>query len=157
MGLKDYINALKEQNEKDVVFSKVPEQTIKVIPPEKETLRVLPPSNDKPKTTSIKLSLNKQESKPIKQSKKSKDEVTLKNALQLFKSSGTSEHKRDVWLSLYKKALLSKKTNSQALQMKKGRFMVTDEDNLLILPDFNVNQSTKSILSQNWLKNNKVK
>ena len=77
MSLKDFMQQLQEQDS-DVIYSKPPEDTIQVIPPEKqvkkqESIKIIPPKDDsRPKT--IKFKINK---KPIQDTSNEKPVVII--------------------------------------------------------------------------------
>lgn len=186
MSLRDFIQKLQEQDDNDVIYSKVPEQSIKIIPPVQTTknielnnnIRIIPPESkyDEPKKqpTTIKFKLNiiktdsKKETDQVEQKQTQQQKVIEKKQEQkiekpiqlteeqkieqLFRQSGTSRNKRDVWYDYYNKAKLSRKQNSVVAQMKKGKFAITVDNQVLILPDYDVvNKTTSEILMDKWL------
>lgn len=79
-------------------------------------------------------------------------EVNQESAEDLFLKTGTEIGKRDLWMSRYKQALASRKTNIVAQRMKLGRFTITPDDKVLILPDYDVvNKDPDDILNDKWL------
>lgn len=194
MALQDFIKKLKEQDDSDVVYSKPPEQTIKIIPPEKPTstieipteniktnvTKVIPPDNPaepehKPTVIRFKLNSSKAnqqkvvnvpvQSQPVKttpiiQPKPSTNEPVKQQSRKevdtesLFLRSGTEMNKRALWYEYYEKAKVSKKQNSVVERMKLGKFAITQDDKVLILPDYDLSgKSTSDILQDKWLKN----
>ena len=99
-----------------------------------------------------------------------KESLSEDNIEQLFLQSETSECKRDRWMFYYKKAQESKKSTAVVQKMKKGRFRVKDDAEIVLepkddegvlklppdvdlLPDFITYKKTVGqILQQKWLK-----
>lgn len=214
MALQDFIQKLKEQDDSDVIYSKEPEHSIQIIPPEKTSssitlekpkpsLKIIPPSDeheDKPKTIKFKLnvvnsskvveaevqtaqsttmlrqppvdeqpakSILQKPSQPVQkeQPKEQPKPLTQKPTIpqkpteeqiveELFLKSGTSMAKRALWYEYYEKAKISRKKNSIVERMKQGKFAITVDNQVLILPDYNIqHKSSSQLLSEKWLKN----
>lgn len=211
MALQDFIQKLKEQDDSDVIYSKEPEHTIQVIPPEKtsssitieqpkpQNIRVIPPSDEdenRPKTIKFKLNVvnsskvveteikveptMEQVAKPAVETKPVIKDEPKKPILQkpnqptqeqpaqvvpqkkteeqmveeLFAKSGTSIAKRAVWYDYYEKAKTSRKKNSIVDRMKQGKFAITVDNQVLILPDYDIqHKSSLQLLGEKWLDN----
>ena len=70
---------------------------------------------------------------------------------QLVKDSETFF--QDEWIAMYEKALRSKKQNSVAEKMKRGRFRINEKHQVEILADMNTsNLSADDMLNMNWSK-----
>ena len=210
MALQDFIQKLKEQDDSDVIYSKEPEHSIQIIPPEKtnqsitleqpkQSMRIIPPSDEddeKPKTIKFKLNVRnsskvvetevrniEEPKKPtlqqpkletpkreqpvleqpqnvqtIQQPKpqpKQQPKMTEEDMVEeLFRRSGTSMTKRSVWYDYYEKAKTSRKKNSIVDRMKEGKFAITFDNQVLILPDHDIqHKSSSQLLGEKWLKN----
>lgn len=120
----------------------------------------------KPKQEAPKQEVPKQE--PVKQQEVQKEVVENKPQKQeetrelsefekkylLFKKSGTPENKKEVWFEILNKALASKSRNYTSDTIRSGRFYISANDEILLLPkyDFN-NKSVEDVLNDKWLKN----
>lgn len=120
----------------------------------------------KPKQEEPKQELPKQE--PVKPQEAQKEVVENKPQKQeetrelsefekkylLFKKSGTPENKKEVWFEILNKALASKTRNYTSDAIRSGRFYISANDEILLLPkyDFN-NKSVEDVLNDKWLKN----
>lgn len=70
---------------------------------------------------------------------------------QLVKDSETFF--QDEWIAMYEKALRSKKQNSVAEKMRRGRFRINEKHQIEILADMNTsNLSADDMLNMNWSK-----
>lgn len=205
MGLAEFMQKIQEQDDNDVIFSKEPEQTIKIIPPEAPSgIKVIPPENiiEQPRPTKIKFKIQnkdilvdnntsqlkstqtnvqqniesvKQEeitpqqstttettkvsvqpeqqiSQPIKEqpvqpkplSKEEEEEI-------IFMKTGTELSKKQLWIEYYRKAKASRKQNPVADRMREGKFTITYDNKVLILPDYDVvNKDPDDILKEHW-------
>ena len=190
MALQDFIKKLKEQDDSDVVYSKPPEQTIKIIPPEKPTSTVEIPTDDIKKNVTkvippttpaerkpvvIKFKLNSTgsnqqkvvevpvQSQPVKTTpvipkpsinEPVKTQPKKDDTESLFIRSGTDINKKAIWLDYYERAKASRKQNSIVERMKLGKFAITQDNQVLILPDYDLyGKSTSDILQDKWLNN----
>lgn len=71
---------------------------------------------------------------------------------ELFIKSRCESSKRDRWMEIYHKALESKKQNEVANRLRAGRFVVTPEDDVIILPDYDaINKDPDDIIKDSWL------
>ena len=212
MSLKDFMQKLQEQEDSDVIYSSVPESSIKIIPPtskpvtqinsnlsQPDVIKVLPPGEEVEKPAPFRLNINVQPpspspqvvttpsqpklkipnqdrvvisapppqkpqnvvepsqkpNAPTPQPKKNKEELEIERVEQLFKNSGTDISKRAIWYEYYNRALASKKKNSVVERTKQGKFMITSENELYILPDYDVvSNSAHDILDDKWLLKN---
>ena len=203
MSLRDFMQQLQEED-KDVVYSKPPEESIQVIPPViinqqakmEEPIKVVPPNVDeKPNVIKFKLKKPEQEKpvviippkkeviKPIeeKESQKIKtpqqkenrtkiNNINKEKVEQLFIQSETSENKKERWMLYYNKACESKKNSLLIQKMRRGRFRVKDDNEIVLEPGENENiskippdveiladfitykKTVGQILQQKWLK-----
>lgn len=70
---------------------------------------------------------------------------------QLFVKSGTEFSKKSIWLEYYQKAKSSRKQNIIVEKMRVGRFTITPDNKVLILPDYDVvNKDPDDILKDKW-------
>lgn len=70
---------------------------------------------------------------------------------ELFIKSGTESSKKQIWLEYYQKAKTSRKQNVIVDKMKIGRFTITPDNKVLILPDYDVvNKDPDDILKDHW-------
>ena len=70
----------------------------------------------------------------------------------LFLASGTETSKKSLWIEYYQKAKSSRKQNIIVEKMREGRFMITFDNKVLILPDYDVvNKDPDDILKDHWL------
>ena len=70
---------------------------------------------------------------------------------ELFARSGTEIGKQDLWLDYYNKALASRKDNPVVERMRLGRFTITPDDKVMILPDYDVvGKDPDDIIKDKW-------
>ena len=70
-----------------------------------------------------------------------------------FKMSDTSPHKKTKWFEYYYKAKESRKANPVVERVRVGRFMITDDDQVILLPDYDTHgKNANDILKDKWLK-----
>jgi hypothetical protein len=235
MGLVDFMQTLQEQ---DITYSPEPEQTIRVIPPEKSSvgIKIIPPETEQttqkqplklklkmkppvqnvtaqptqtarvtveqPKQqvvqqviqpTIIKPTVQSVQTQPIVQPQvvqqpqvqpiqqtvqptqivqpvqpvqqvqnvepieeqpqvqqpiaKTKEEILN----ELFISSGTEDSKKNLWIEYYNRAKTSRKQNIIVERMKIGKFTITPDNKVLILPDYDVvRKDPDDILKDHW-------
>lgn len=201
MSLVDFMQQLQEQD--NLVYSEVPEPSIRVIPPEKSCTKIIPPESiaAKPPTT-IKLKI-KQKAVPIEPDVDNKNDVQVvqpepilkkppnsstvqvqQNTVpeiqntkesshtqqvpqiqqpvqqtvnkkpsdeELFINSGTESSKRNIWLEYYQKAKSSRKVNPIVERMRIGRFTITPDNKVLLLPDYDiVGKDPDAVLKDKW-------
>lgn len=93
------------------------------------------------------------ENKPQKQ-EETRELSEFEKKYLLFKRSGTPENKKEVWFEILNKALASKTRNYTSDTIRSGRFYISANDEILLLPkyDFN-NKSVEDVLNDKWLKN----
>ena len=185
MALQDFIRKLKEQDDSDVIYSKPPEQTIKIIPPTKpvdtielpsESTKIIPPviieDTEKPKTIKFKIKVAnsseqriiespivkpqeiiKPQPKPKVQTPVKSQVIQPKNDIEiLFERSGTDISKKELWFDYYEKAKTSRKQNSIVERIRAGKFAITYDNQVLMLPDYDLYQkSVNEILQDKWL------
>ena len=70
-----------------------------------------------------------------------------------FIMSDTSPHKKAKWFEYYYKAKESRKINSVVERVRAGRFMIADDDQVILLPDYDIHgKNANDILKDKWLK-----
>jgi hypothetical protein len=197
MSLVDFMQQLQEQD--NLVYSEVPEPSIRVIPPEKTVTKIIPPESTvvKPPTT-IKLKINqksvtinnevpnkventqgvsnnsilKTPPKVQETVQQSVQETKVQQTVQpqtyvekqvqveqpkklseeeLFINTGTESSKMNIWLEYYHKAKSSRKSNQIVERMKMGRFTITPDNKVLLLPDYDiVGKDPDDVLKDKW-------
>ena len=71
---------------------------------------------------------------------------------KLFIDSGTEIGKKAIWIEYYQKALVSRKQNIATEKMKKGKFLITPDNKILLLPDnYNGNLDPDDMLKTSWV------
>ena len=172
---------IKNKEQVEVIKKDEKTEQIKVIPPHKEEKKEVKPVSfgnvkvekkeenpiitfrfvGKPKQEVPKQELVKQQEvqKEVVESKPQKQEETrelseFEKKYLLFKRSGTPENKKEVWFEILNKALASKTRNYTSDAIRSGRFYISANDEILLLPkyDFN-NKSVEDVLNDKWLKN----
>lgn len=172
---------IKNKEQVEVIKKDEKTEQIKVIPPHKEEKKEVNPvsfgnvkvekKEEKPIITFRFVGKPKQEApkqEPVKQQEVQKEVVENKPQKQeetrelsefekkylLFKKSGTPETKKEVWFEILNKALASKSRNYTSDTIRAGRFYISANDEILLLPkyDFN-NKSVEDVLNDKWLKN----
>jgi len=148
MSIQEFVRQLKAVDDSTVVWSdqlsEVDSDHLQISPPESNAANV--DVLQEKESTKITLNLTKTATVPPK------TEANISAVEQLFLASHTATDKKAIWLDYYEKAKKSKKTNSVANSMRAGRFMITDDDKILILPQYDVTKSTADILKDKWLK-----
>lgn len=168
--MNDFINRLREEALKeetsDVIYSQ-PVINTRVIPPDEVTIkqldipsiRVIPPQEEerktkpkfslKPKQVEIKEEINE----PIKEVVEKPIEVKKEPDIEyLFNRSETDISKKEIWVETYLKAQKSVKTNSIAKALKSGRFTITKDSKIEILPEYDIyKKSSSDILNDRWI------
>lgn len=106
----------------------------------------------KPIKKSIKINVQKEPPKPLEEKKLHKKEEDTKESLEeLFLRSETDPHLKNQWMELYQKALNSDKDTWTNRKVRKGKFRITNEGKMEILPDFDTfGKSSSEILKENW-------
>ena len=158
-SLQAYIQKLKEQDDTNVTYSKSMEDTVNVIPPMKEE-----PKQKVIKQPTSYIETHKQTYKPPVQEvvqqqpvKKQKKKLKLKLDNQtiaetLFENSKTSKRFKQEWMEIYNKAQTSRKQTSEMAAMRKGKFAITSDRQLLILPDYDFRgKDSNDILNDKWI------
>lgn len=70
---------------------------------------------------------------------------------EMFNLTGTEYSKKALWLEYYEKAKRSRKNNPVADRMKKGRFTITPDNKVLLLPDYDVvGKDPDDVLKDKW-------
>jgi hypothetical protein len=70
---------------------------------------------------------------------------------EMFNLTGTEYSKKALWLEYYEQAKRSRKNNPVADRMKKGRFTITPDNKVLLLPDYDVvGKDPDDILKDKW-------
>ena len=161
------------KNKEHVEVIKKDEKTdqIKVIPPKKEEEnKVVKPfrfvSNpEKPKITfNFNLVPEKKKEEPKKEEVRQEEKVVPKQEDKqlsefekrelLFKKSGTPEVKKASWLEVYTKAQASKARNITSDTIREGRFYVSMNDEITLLPKYDcASKTVEEMLDDKWLRN----
>lgn len=176
MSLADFMKQLQDQNASGIVYSQVPEQPVRVIPPEQTAVKVITPESKvinqaKPHTIKLKLERPKEQvqdtqtAQPIQQEvqptpvteKVEPKEEPIPQLLQqateeeLFIKSGTEDSKKAIWFDYFAQAKASRKHNPVVDRMRLGKFTITPDNKVLILPDYDVvNKDPDDILKDSW-------
>lgn len=70
---------------------------------------------------------------------------------EMFNLTGTEYSKKELWLEYYEQAKRSRKSNPVADRMKKGRFTITPDNKVLLLPDYDVvGKDPDDVLKDKW-------
>ena len=70
---------------------------------------------------------------------------------EMFNLTGTEYSKKALWLEYYEQAKRSRKNNPVADRMKKGRFTITPDNKVLLLPDYDVvGKDPDDVLKDKW-------
>lgn len=70
----------------------------------------------------------------------------------MFMNSGTEISKKSIWVEQYQKAKASRKQNDIVSRMKLGKFTITPDNKVFILPDYDVvNKDPDDILKEHWM------
>lgn len=123
----------------------------------------VPPNQDTPTRTiiqpeqiqNVQILQQEQEVKQVPQIEKSNQQQALESSIdeltQLFINSGTESSKKAMWTEYYQKAKSSRKQNPIVERMKLGKFMITFDNKVLILPDYDVvHKDPDDILKDHW-------
>jgi len=71
---------------------------------------------------------------------------------ELFNTTGTEFSKKQLWLQYYEQAKNSRKQNPIVDRMKLGRFTITPDNKVLLLPDYDiVGKDPDDVLKDKWL------
>jgi hypothetical protein len=92
---------------------------------------------------------------PVEQVSNNSSEETVTQVMtteeELFIKSGTESSKKSIWFEYYNRAKSSRKRNIIVEKMKIGRFTITPDNKVLILPDYDVvNKDPDDILKDKW-------
>lgn len=69
----------------------------------------------------------------------------------IFNSTGTEYSKKSIWMEYYYKAKNSRKSNQIVTRMKAGRFTITPDNQVLLLPDYDiVGKDPDDVLKDKW-------
>ena len=159
-SMAKFLQKLKEEDDKDVVYSKKPDEATKLIPPieeepaykkELKEFKISLGRKEETKEKPKKVEEKENEKPQQKQEKQEKDKPKVNPALELFKKSGTEEKFKNKWLETYEKAKRSRKTNSVAQSLKAGNFFITDQGTF-IKPSYNTqNKTSDDMLKERWV------
>ncbi len=87
----------------------------------------------------------------IKQQPVEDDIPKMSEEDELFLKSGTEISKKPKWIEVYRQAKASRKVNPYVDRCKIGKFIITDTNEVLILPDYNVvGKDPDAILRDKW-------
>lgn len=124
-----------------VVQKPPPNNTAVQKSPTTQVVQKPPPSNSQAKSNQT---VN-QPAKPVAQS------TTALIDEQIFVKSGTESSKYQIWLDYFNKAKSSKKSNPIVERMKTGRFTLTPDNKVLLLPDYDiVGKDPDDVLKDKW-------
>ena len=150
MSLADFMRDLQSQD--GGVYSEVPEQPVRVIPPEQTAVRIIAPETapvNRP--TKIKLKLNPPTSnqpavQPVVQTQPVKQAQPKPQVSQNVVNTSVAP-KPDY----FAQAKASKKHNPIVDRMRVGRFTITPDNKVLILPDYDVvGKDPDDVLKDSW-------
>ena len=69
----------------------------------------------------------------------------------IFNSTGTEYSKKQIWLDYFEKAKNSRKSNPIVDRMRVGRFTITPDNKVLLLPDYDiVGKDPDDVLKDKW-------
>lgn len=69
----------------------------------------------------------------------------------IFNSTGTEYSKKEIWMQYFQKAKSSRKSNVIVERMKAGRFTITPDNKILLLPDYDiVGKDPDDVLKDKW-------
>ncbi|MBQ8218186.1 MAG: hypothetical protein IJZ79_02680 [Bacilli bacterium] len=69
----------------------------------------------------------------------------------IFNSTGTEYSKKSIWLEYFEKAKTSRKSNPIVDRMRVGRFTITPDNKVLLLPDYDiVGKDPDDVLKDKW-------
>lgn len=69
----------------------------------------------------------------------------------IFNSTGTEYSKKEIWMEYFEKAKNSRKSNPIVDRMKVGRFTITPDNKVLLLPDYDiVGKDPDDVLKDKW-------
>lgn len=108
-----------------------------------------------PKTVSTNEIVNQREVTKTNLSKEPLIKETSKPEINsdevLFIKSGTEISKKSIWMEYFNKAKISKKTNPIVDRMKLGKFTITPDNKVLLLPDYDiVGKDPDDVLKDKW-------
>lgn len=70
---------------------------------------------------------------------------------EIFNSTGTEYSKKTIWMEYFQKAKNSRKKNPIVDRMKVGRFTITPDNKVLLLPDYDiVGKDPDDVLKDKW-------
>lgn len=82
--------------------------------------------------------------KPVEMHKEPTDD-------EIFISTGTESSKKEIWLGYFNQAKNSRKKNPIVDRMKAGRFTITPDNKVLLLPDYDiVGKDPDDVLKDKW-------
>jgi hypothetical protein len=88
---------------------------------------------------------------PVVEPPKTRELTEQEKIDNLFISSGTELSKKAIWVDYYKQALSSRKKNVIVDRMRIGRFTITPDNKVLILPDYDiVGKDPDDVLKDKW-------
>lgn len=87
-------------------------------------------------------------SQPVKQEPSKPTQLTDD---EIFNNTGTEYSKKEIWFSYFEKAKTSRKSNPIVDRMKIGRFTITPDNKVLLLPDYDiVGKDPDDVLKDKW-------
>jgi preprotein translocase subunit SecD len=134
-------------------------QVVKPTNTESKVKSVQPPVVEKPATVvekpTAKVEVVETPTEPVvevdeKSAQVTKVEKELSDE-EIFLSTGTELSKRDIWFEYFAKAKTSRKKNPIVDRMKVGRFTITPDNKVLLLPDYDiVGKDPDDVLKDKW-------
>ena len=147
------LSQLKPQNTQPTEQMTTSSQQVLKVPPQQEapTRTIIQPEQ----IQNVQILQQEQEVKQVPQIEKSNQQQALESSIdeltQLFINSGTESSKKAMWTEYYQKAKSSRKQNPIVERMKLGKFMITFDNKVLILPDYDVvHKDPDDILKDHW-------
>jgi len=102
-------------------------------------------------TSDVSIPSTPSETAVIKQQPVEDDMPKMSEEDELFLKSGTEISKKPKWIEVYRQAKASRKVNPYVDRCKIGKFIITDTNEVLILPDYNVvGKDPDAILRDKW-------
>ncbi len=108
-----------------------------------------PPINTENQTTTVQNTYeHKNEQQSVPETKHIQHELTDE---EIFISTGTELSKKSIWMEYFEKAKRSRKSNAIVARMKIGKFTITPDNKVLLLPDYNVvGKDPDNIIKDKW-------
>lgn len=128
------------------------QQTVRVQPVKQEPV-IQQAQYDIPKYEPKVTQTPKPQSQPVVQQEIKVEPVQPKELTDedIFNSTGTEYSKKTIWFEYFEKAKNSRKSNPIVDRMKVGRFTITPDNKVLLLPDYDiVGKDPDDVLKDKW-------